>query len=87
MSVFFTRAHLFLSEIQYNHILKNIASALCADNNGCREDPVMQRIRDRLAKVTDIPPENSAFVRIVKYDPGQFFRSHHDYILDQRDRR
>jgi prolyl 4-hydroxylase len=67
--------------------IKNSCSARCAYNNECHEDPVMKRIRDRLAKVTGIPPENSEFVQIVKYEPGQFYRSHHDYVVDQRDRR
>ena len=38
-------------------------------------------------QVTGIPPENSEDFQILKYEPGQFYRQHHDYIEFQRDRR
>ncbi|KAL3780752.1 hypothetical protein ACHAW5_006422 [Stephanodiscus triporus] len=64
-------------------------NAWCSDSesNKCRTDKVAKLIHDRIAKVTGIPPENSEDFQILKYEPGQFYRQHHDYIEFQRDRR
>lgn len=62
-------------------------SAWCSDKNKCRNDTVAKLIHDRIAKVTGIPPQNSEDFQILKYEPGQFYRKHHDYIEFQRDRR
>ena len=36
--------------------------------------------------VTGIPANHSEDFQILKYEPGQFYRQHHDYIGHQRDR-
>ena len=41
----------------------------------------------RSMQVTGIPTENSEDLQVLKYEPGQFYRRHHDYIPHQRDRR
>mmetsp|Transcript_15600 Transcript_15600/g.26594 ORF Transcript_15600/g.26594 Transcript_15600/m.26594 type:complete len:471 (+) Transcript_15600:99-1511(+) len=61
-------------------------NAWCSDRNDCRGDSVVQKIHDRLAKVTGVPAENSEDLQILKYDVGQFYRPHHDYIHHQKDR-
>ncbi|KAL3827323.1 hypothetical protein ACHAXA_005069 [Cyclostephanos tholiformis] len=62
-------------------------NAWCSEKNKCRNDEVAKMIHNRIAKVTGIPPENSEDFQILKYEPGQFYRQHHDYIAFQRDRR
>jgi len=62
-------------------------NAWCSDSNKCREDEVVQRIHDRIAKVTGVPAQNSEDLQILKYDVGQFYRPHHDYIHHQKNRR
>jgi len=61
-------------------------NAWCSNKNDCRDDSVIQKIHDRIAKVTNIPPENSEDFQILKYEVGQFYRPHHDYIHHQKDR-
>ena len=61
-------------------------NAWCSDRNDCREDSVVQKIHDRMAKVTGIPPTNSEDLQILKYEVGQFYRPHHDYIGHQKNR-
>ena len=62
-------------------------NAWCSSSNGCRNDTVVTRIHDRIAKVTGVAPENSEDFQVLKYEPGQFYRAHHDYIPHHRDRR
>ena len=62
-------------------------NAWCSDKNNCRTDPVVMSIHDRIARVTGIPAANSEDLQLLKYETGQFYRQHHDYIEFQRDRR
>jgi len=59
----------------------------CSHRNNCRNDTLVQRVHDRIAKVTGIPADNSEDLQLLKYEPGQFYKTHHDYIEHQRDRR
>ena len=61
-------------------------NAWCSERNHCRVDPVIQRVHDRIAKITGIPAENSEDFQILKYEVGQFYRTHHDYIPHQKER-
>ena len=61
-------------------------NAWCSTRHGCRHEEVPTRIHDRMAKVMGIPPENSEDLQILKYEVGQFYKTHHDYIPHQKDR-
>jgi len=61
-------------------------NAWCSDRDGCRKDEVAHRIHQRLANTTGIPAENYEDFQLLKYEVGQFYRTHHDYIGHQRDR-
>lgn len=61
-------------------------NAWCATKNGCRSKEIPKRILDRLTSIVGIPPENSEDLQILKYDVGQFYNTHHDYIPHQKDR-
>lgn len=61
-------------------------NAWCSDREGCRSEEVPKRVFERMAKVMGIPPENSEDLQILKYEVGQFYRTHHDYIPHQKDR-
>lgn len=62
-------------------------SAWCSYKSGCRSDPVVQGIHERIAELTGIPANHSEDFQVLKYEFGQFYRNHHDYIGIQRDRR
>ena len=55
-------------------------------HKGCRSDPIVQRILGRLNSITGIPSENYEDFQMLKYEPGQFYRLHHDYIPHHKDR-
>lgn len=46
----------------------------CVENS-----EVAQRVDARIAELTGIPKENSEFLQLLKYDVGEFYRSHNDY--------
>lgn len=62
-------------------------NAWCSYRNDCRNDTIVQKIHDRIGTVTGIPSNYSEDFQMLKYEPGQFYRQHHDYIEHQRDRR
>mmetsp|Transcript_23701 Transcript_23701/g.56124 ORF Transcript_23701/g.56124 Transcript_23701/m.56124 type:complete len:473 (-) Transcript_23701:1027-2445(-) len=62
-------------------------NAWCSFRDGCRNDTIVELVHDRIAKVTGIGANHSEDFQILKYEPGQFYRQHHDYIEHQRDRR
>jgi len=62
-------------------------NAWCSFRDGCRNDDAVQLVHERIAMVTGIPANYSEDFQILKYEPGQFYRQHHDYIEHQMDRR
>jgi prolyl 4-hydroxylase len=61
-------------------------NAWCTDKSGCRDDEVVQRIMNRIGNVTGIPSYHSEDFQILKYEVGEFYRAHHDYIPHQKTR-
>jgi prolyl 4-hydroxylase len=61
-------------------------NAWCSHTKGCRGLDVPQRLHNRISKVLGIPPENSEDFQLLKYETGQFYRTHHDFIPHQVDR-
>mmetsp|Transcript_9530 Transcript_9530/g.18323 ORF Transcript_9530/g.18323 Transcript_9530/m.18323 type:complete len:552 (-) Transcript_9530:1754-3409(-) len=61
-------------------------NAWCSSHKGCRQKQVPTRIHDRISAVTGIPADNSEDLQLLKYEVGQFYRTHHDYIDHQKDR-
>lgn len=53
-------------------------NAWCQDK--CASDPVGKRVIDRVANITNIPQVNSENLQLLKYEVGQFYQLHHDYI-------
>lgn len=54
------------------------SNAWCDD--ACCEDPVARKVMDRLSELTMISEKNSEFLQLLRYEPGQFYEDHHDYI-------
>jgi prolyl 4-hydroxylase len=46
----------------------------------CFHDPVTQRVLNKIVNVTGVPDENSEYLQLLKYEVGQFYQQHHDYI-------
>jgi prolyl 4-hydroxylase len=59
------------------------SGAFCGYSSNCRSDDVAQRIHDRIAKVTGIPVGNSEDLQILKYEVGNKYGLHHDFVDQQ----
>lgn len=46
----------------------------------CAEHPLVRRVGDRIANVTGVPYENAEYLQVLRYEPGQYYVEHHDYI-------
>jgi prolyl 4-hydroxylase len=54
--------------------------------NACYDDPIAKRVIYKIENITFIPESNSEFLQLLKYEVGQFYKQHHDYIHFQVDR-
>lgn len=52
----------------------------CQDE--CYEDPITQRVIEKLTNATGIPDSHSEHLQLLRYVPGQYYKDHHDYITD-----
>jgi len=59
-------------------------NAWCQDD--CYRDPVTTRVIERISNLTGIDDTNSEYLQMLKYEPGQYYKAHHDYIVHNRDR-
>ena len=46
----------------------------------CYEDSHAQSVINKLSDLTGIDEKNSEYLQLLRYEPGQFYQSHHDYI-------
>ena len=44
----------------------------------CYKHPLVRRLHERVANVTSVPLENAEFYQVLRYEPGQFYKQHHD---------
>ena len=55
-------------------------------DEACQNDPVISNVIQRIAQVTSIPEQNSETLQLLKYEKGQRYGEHADYIPYQKDR-
>lgn len=53
----------------------------------CLADPVVESVRDRMENLTGIPTGNSEALQLLRYEPGQHYDLHHDFIRYEVSRR
>jgi len=44
----------------------------------CEGDPTIRSIKNHVANITGVPLANSEHVQVLHYEPGDFYRQHHD---------
>jgi len=59
-------------------------NAWCTD--ACYDEPLTQTALQRIEKLTGVPDSHSEYLQLLKYEEGQFYRTHHDYIEHDDDR-
>jgi prolyl 4-hydroxylase len=48
--------------------------------NGCYSDELAQTVIHRISNLTEIDERNSEYLQLLRYEPGQFYTRHYDYI-------
>ncbi|GJV11117.1 prolyl 4-hydroxylase 1 isoform X1 [Tanacetum coccineum] len=51
-------------------------------NHEERKYPVVHAIEKRIATYSQVPIENGELIQVLRYEPNQFYRPHHDYFSD-----
>lgn len=46
----------------------------------CYQDPISQRVSQRIANITGIPQQYSEYLQLLKYEEGQYYKAHSDFI-------
>jgi prolyl 4-hydroxylase len=50
----------------------------CSD--ACFEDPMAQLVIERISNITGIPAVNQEDMQLLRYEAGQFYNTHNDYV-------
>lgn len=56
-------------------------NAWCSNREGCRDEEVPARLHNRIASVLGIPADNSEDFQMLRYEVGQFYKTHHVSFL------
>lgn len=82
-----------VGDVNFDRPSKAVLSAACTSENSwcsslhkCRDDPFIQNIHFKIESLTGISANNSEDFQILKYEVGQYYAHHHDYIPHQKDR-
>eukprot|EP00545_Synedropsis_sp_CCMP1620_P004966 CAMPEP_0119007782 /NCGR_PEP_ID=MMETSP1176-20130426/3245_1 /TAXON_ID=265551 /ORGANISM="Synedropsis recta cf, Strain CCMP1620" /LENGTH=459 /DNA_ID=CAMNT_0006959997 /DNA_START=21 /DNA_END=1400 /DNA_ORIENTATION=- len=59
-------------------------NAWCGDE--CMKDEATKRVNAKLENVTGIPEVNNEYLQLLRYEVGQFYQTHHDYIPHHTER-
>ena len=51
---------------------------------GCDDQPLVRSVIERIEKVTQVPYGNYEQFQVLRYLPGQYYRTHHDYGVSQK---
>lgn len=46
------------------------------------DHPLVNRVHERVVNVTGVPKPNAEFFQVLRYEPGQFYKTHHDQNTD-----
>jgi prolyl 4-hydroxylase len=52
----------------------------------CEDDPVVKRVVARVETLTKIPYNNSESLQLLRYEAGQYYKIHNDYIAYEKER-
>jgi prolyl 4-hydroxylase len=70
--------------------MKNTNSGRTSTNTWCRndcyDDPTARAVMNRIANITGTPEMNSEYLQLLRYEEGQFYQIHNDYIPYQLQR-
>ena len=50
----------------------------CDDTADCITHPTVVAVTERIMSIVGMPTNNAEYFQILRYEPGQFYRVHHD---------
>ena len=53
---------------------------------GCNDDPLVFPVVERISNTTGTQVKNSEYLQLLQYEPGQYYRQHHDYISHHKEK-
>ena len=72
---------------EYGEQGRILSTGRTSTNAWCREDcesvPNVKNVLNRIEYVTTVPTDNYESFQVLKYDPGQYYRAHHDTGEDE----
>ncbi len=57
--------------------VRTSSTAWC-DSSGCLNHPLIAPLHERISNLTLVPPQNAEFMQVLRYETGQFYKTHHD---------
>jgi len=73
---------------EFGEVGRVLSQGRTSSNAWCREqceaDPDVRRVMNKIAEVTRVPIGNYESFQILRYEEGQYYRSHHDYGAQQK---
>ena len=75
----------FGKNTDYSSNHRTSRNAWC-DTYECIDHEVVQRLFERIYNLTWIESDHSESIQLLQYTPGQYYRTHNDYIDDERHR-
>lgn len=68
---------------QNNNLYRNSSSFNCGSLDPCAQRSGIRSHRERVSAVLGVGLEHSEDLNVLRYEPGGFYKRHHDYILPQ----
>jgi prolyl 4-hydroxylase len=62
------------------------SSSTYCDSATCLQDPTIQSVIERLEQLTHVPESHYEHFHMLRYDVGQFFDTHSDFLYQHRNR-
>jgi hypothetical protein len=59
-----------------SHMRRTSESSFCIFE--CNQNPTLQLITKRAAELVGVPERNVEYIQVLKYNEGQFYKTHHD---------
>jgi prolyl 4-hydroxylase len=59
--------------------LQHTAAVVYCQSQNCYYDPIHQRILERMSNITFLPKANHEFFQMIRYNEGQWFKTHNDF--------
>ena len=72
--------------LTYNNSFLPKINEIFRCQNECYTHEHAQAVIYRLSNMTGVPETNAEYLQLLRYEEGQFYKAHHDYIALHKNR-